>query len=127
MLKALSLALMVLLLGTIVAVPSSQAYATPVQQTPGDTLNSLTVSISGLRVVRPNATCTWFANVSGGTPPYSYAWYANGIYVGAYEDLIYKVTSSQTTIAVWVSDAAGGSVSTSINVTTSSTARACFL
>lgn len=35
----------------------------------------MTVTIYGPGTIRPNSTCYWWANVSGGTAPYTYYWY----------------------------------------------------
>ncbi len=42
----------------------------------------LTVSVSGPTQIRPGATCTWDAVVSGGTPPYSYSWFNDNMFGG---------------------------------------------
>jgi hypothetical protein len=39
-----------------------------------------TLSIDGPTTVRANDLCTWNSSVSGGNPPYTYAWCRNGIY-----------------------------------------------
>lgn len=36
--------------------------------------SALTATVSGPTQVRPSATCTWEAVVSGGTAPYEYRW-----------------------------------------------------
>lgn len=43
----------------------------------------LDVSIAGPTRIRPEAICSWEAVVSGGTPPYSYNWYNDGIHRGS--------------------------------------------
>src|SRR5205807_1065532 len=36
-------------------------------------------SIGGPGRVRPNASCNWWANTSGGVPPLEYYWYKNSV------------------------------------------------
>lgn len=81
------------------------------------------VTISGPTTVRPGATCTWFANASGGTPPYSrYSWTPLG---DNSPELMYTNSGESFTVSVWVTDAAGASGFDSHPVTVSSGAPAC--
>lgn len=41
----------------------------------------LDVSISGPSLIQPDATCTWFSDVSGGESPYAYTWTNDGVAV----------------------------------------------
>jgi subtilisin family serine protease len=83
-----------------------------------------TVVISGPTNVRPGATCTWFANVSGGTPPYvSYAWFPLG---NNSSELTYTNTGQSFNVSVWVTDADGAKGYDDQPVTVSPTAPACF-
>ena len=85
-------------------------------------VQGFTVSISGDAVVKPNHTCSWFAEVSGGAAPYSYSWWASP----ADGSSVYEPSSwtgyswaSSFTISLTVTDANGVRVSTSRQVTTS--------
>jgi len=81
------------------------------------------VTISGPTTVRPGATCLWWANVSGGTPPYnSYAWSPPGDNTS---DLTYTNSGQDFTVSVSVTDATGHSGYASRSVTVSSSAPIC--
>jgi subtilisin family serine protease len=85
-----------------------------------------TVTIAGPSSVRPNATCVWTANVSGGLPPYSYSWTVNSSAVGGNSpELIYQNGGSSFTINVLVTDAATGTANKSKSVTVSASAPIC--
>lgn len=88
---------------------------------------SLSVSIHGPSPVRSGATCTWYADVSGGTAPYSYSWSASG--GSGYASGSWYTNSSSTSFTLYltVTDATGASQSTSRWVTVNSTAPACPL
>lgn len=45
--------------------------------------STFTVSITPTHSVPAHTTCTWTANVSGGTAPYSYAWEINNSPIGS--------------------------------------------
>lgn len=69
---------------------------------------SWTVSIAGPLSISDEATCTWAASVSGGTSPYSYGWYRDGVqvstmdyYTGGMDGL------SVFELHLWVIDANG--------------------
>jgi subtilisin family serine protease len=86
-----------------------------------------TVSIGGSPSVKPNVLCGWTASVSGGLPPYHFNWTVNGTQlVGQYlSSMTYTNTGSNFTIGVTVSDAVGGTASSTRNITVSPTAK-CF-
>ena len=65
----------------------------------------LTVSIAGFDLVQPAATCTWTAGASGGTPPYTYEWQANGQVQGSGSTLFYTNAGSSFDISVTARDA----------------------
>ena len=96
------------------------AYRTLVPPTPPS------VSISGPASVRSGSTCIWTANVSGGTPPYSYSWSTGGGYVPGGSEFTYTNTGTNFTIYLAVSDAANTSNSASKDVTISSSAPTCL-
>jgi hypothetical protein len=67
---------------------------------------SLSVSISGGTDIQPNTQCYWWANVNGGTPPYSYQW-SGGTALSGTTSLEYSAQSSSSfTVRVTVTDAA---------------------
>jgi minor extracellular protease Epr len=67
------------------------------------------VSIIGNTEIEAYLSCQWSAAVSGGTSPYSYSWTVNGQSVGDNSSsLSYTNNGSPFTIAVTVTDAAGG-------------------
>lgn len=67
----------------------------------------LWVSISSSWEARPYETCGAYANVSGGTPPYSYQWYVNGSPWGNSPWLSYTNYGLDYTLELYVSDAGG--------------------
>jgi hypothetical protein len=89
------------------------------------------VSISGPTLIRPGATCTWWAIVGDGTAPYSYQWTNDGMPAGSNSDEYTGRkdpgnTGSSFRIGVTVTDARGRQVNNEITVTESSSARICF-
>ena len=78
--------------------------------------------------VRPGATCTFTASVSGGVPPYTYAWFKNGAPTAYNAPSVPITAPSQPpfTVRVDVTDASGvPSVSKSKSVTVSPSAPQC--
>ena len=55
---------------------------------------------------QPYQTCVAWANVSGGTPPYSYQWYVDGTPAGNSYDLYHANSGSSYTVELYVTDAA---------------------
>lgn len=77
-------------------------------------VNPLVVELSASDYAPPNGSCAFFASASGGTSPYSYQWYVDGWAVGTNSsELIYTNNGSDFTVAVYVTDAAGTTVSDS--------------
>ena len=67
---------------------------------------TFTVAITPTHAVPAHTTCTWTANVSGGTAPYSYAWQINNSPIGFDSPtLSYTTGSSGFRIFVTVTDA----------------------
>jgi subtilisin family serine protease len=66
-----------------------------------------TVSLQGPSEVQPYATCLYQAtNIQNGTPPFSYAWMADGMWVGSDSPYYYHMASEgDFDLAVRVSDA----------------------
>jgi hypothetical protein len=93
---------------------------------------TLSVQISGPTQIQPGATCTWDANVSGGTPPYSY-WWSGQVQPSGGTDPWYTGGKDPAQLASWfrlrvdVSDAAGSSTSHEIIVTEDSNAMFCMI
>lgn len=86
----------------------------------------LAVSVTGPATVKSGATCTWFANTSGGAGGYQYAWKVNASPVGGNQsDLTYKNTGTTFTIAITVTDVAGALKSAMKTVTVTASAPAC--
>ncbi len=83
------------------------------------------VTVTGPTSVKPGATCAWFANASGGTPPYNYAWNPVG---NNSSELIYtnhEPNGGSFNVSVTVSDANGLVAAGTRVVSVSSTARDC--
>ncbi len=69
----------------------------------------LSVAIYGSSQAQPNQSCWYSAGVSGGTPPYSYAWYVNGALWSTGSSLWYQNYGWDYDVDLWVTDAAGAS------------------
>jgi len=81
------------------------------------------VTITGPTSVRPGATCTWWADASGGTPPYvQYSWTPPG---NNSSELTYTNSGQSFNVSVWVTDADGARGYDSHSVTVSSGAPIC--
>jgi hypothetical protein len=85
----------------------------------------VSVSISGPSLVRPNATCTWNAMVSNGTPPYTYSW--SGLGSGTGDAITLAVPSGGGTLTVDVWDAVSAHATSSLTVTTRTSAPICMI
>lgn len=89
----------------------------------------LDVSIAGPTRIRPEAICSWEAVVSGGTPPYSYSWYNDGIYGGS--GRYYTGGKDPNSMRDWfllrvdVTDSGSGSGSDTFTVYEDESARMC--
>jgi len=75
---------------------------------------TLTASISGPGAVNNDWYSTWFAEVSGGTPPYSYGW--SGLFYG-YNSSVSGSTSASGVLILDVYDAVGAHASATKFVT----------
>lgn len=87
------------------------------------------VSITGpswVMHMMPN-TCWWYAQVSRGTPPFSYAWYFDGARVSTEPAVgLTNIRPGSYGLALYVTDASGATVSTTKQfVTTSSWVDLC--
>lgn len=99
--------------GALSATPPAAARAT------------LSVSISGGTDIQPNTQCYWWANVSGGTPPYTYSW-SGGTALSGTNAVEYSAQSASSfTVSVEVTDAANQRASEGSYVTVSSSAGPC--
>lgn len=94
--------------------PPPAASAEPVGVSPA---SSLSVFIGGLRRIDSSAWCTWEANVSGGTAPYSYSWSTVGGGGTGNDETWYGHFPTSGTLTVQVTDALGATGSQTINVT----------
>lgn len=86
---------------------------------------TLSVSISGGTDIQPNTQCYWWANVQGGTPPYTYSW-SGGTALSGANALEYSAQSASSfTVSVGVKDATNQRASASYYVIVDSSAREC--
>lgn len=76
----LSLAAMAVLVG--LAFQPGQAANDAVPQ------DAITASILGPSSMQPDAECLFSASVSGGTPPYTFQWWRDGVQVGTGESVL---------------------------------------
>jgi hypothetical protein len=86
----------------------------------------LSVGISSSSEAQPYQTCVAWANVSGGTPPYSYQWYVNGTPAGNSYELYHTNSGSSYTVDLYVTDAANTTQSASQYVWVNSHAGYCY-
>jgi hypothetical protein len=84
---------------------------------------ALSVTMTGPSRVKPNVQCGWWANPSGGVPPYSYTWIPSGTQGDPNE--VIESFSSSGTLTAWAYDAVGQQASTSKSITVSSSAPLC--
>ena len=86
----------------------------------------LTVAIQGPTSIRPSEVCYWYAHVTGGTPPFTYAW-SQSSGSGTASGGSYEGSSSfaSFTLTVTVTDAAGATASDTHSVGVSSKFLAC--
>lgn len=84
----------------------------------------MTVTIGGPSRIKPNTTCYWWANVSGGTAPYTYSW-SGGTMVSVSDADYWAKSAASFSLGVTVTDSNSHSVFVSKSVTVSSTAAAC--
>jgi hypothetical protein len=96
---------------------------------PRATLSGLNVTIAGPGSITNWWECTWYAWVSGGTPPYTYQWSATGMTPTGPNDADYwtgyKAVSSYGGLDVYVSDATGKTGSAHIIIEDSGTIPNC--
>lgn len=80
----------------------------------------LSASIVGLTQVAPNQICPWSAEATGGSPPYSYAWYRGATrpteLVGTGQQYLGNTGTSDFALRLTVTDATSASASHTINV-----------
>jgi hypothetical protein len=86
----------------------------------------VSVSLIGSDFVQPFATCTWQASATGGTPPYTYAWEADGQVVGSGSILMYTNAGSDFWLNLVVTDSNGSAASNGMPVTVSWGANECL-
>lgn len=86
----------------------------------------LGVSIDGPTEARPHATCSWTANVSGGTGPYSYSWTVDGGFGGSSYEATYTNGGWLFYVQVSVTAANGAQGSATKAVSVSSGAPICL-
>lgn len=124
------------LLSTALPLGPSNQYGAGLLQTatavgPPPPTYSLSVSIDGPTQIRPGATCTWYAAVSGGTSPYSYQWTASQMAPPSGTDYYFTASKDQGSLAtswlmkVVVTDAAGGAGEHEITVYENPSAMVC--
>jgi len=83
------------------------------------------VTVTGPTSVQPGATCSWFANASGGTPPYNYAWNPVGNNSSELTYTNHEPNGGSFNVTVTVSDANALVASGTRVVSVSSTAHTC--
>ncbi|HEX2188966.1 MAG TPA: hypothetical protein VHG51_08725 [Longimicrobiaceae bacterium] len=89
--------------------------------------STLTVTISGQYYIQPFDNCTWYASVSGGTPPYSYSWSDAGMEgtANGSEWVGYANGTGDYIVSVSVTDAVGRSGSATMRGTSTYSAYYC--
>jgi hypothetical protein len=101
-----------------------------IRQDFGDTITTyfppLSVTLSGPRIVGMNETCTWTANASGGTSPYTYDWERNMVSVGSGQSYTANTGTSNFRLDVNVTDAVGSHASDGFVVSVTDTTGVCY-
>lgn len=87
---------------------------------------AMSVTIQGPGKILPNHTCYWYANVSGGTGPYTYYWYGGSSSWRTDPDF-YASASRSFYLDVKVTDANGNVAWGSRYVTVTTNTGACML
>jgi subtilisin family serine protease len=91
----------------------------------------ISVSIDGPTQIQPSATCTWYAVVGNGTPPYSYQWTASQMAPSYGYDYYFTASKDAGSFAtswplkVVVTDAVGGTGEHEITVYENPSAMVC--
>jgi hypothetical protein len=79
--------------------------------------NPPTVDILGPTVVRPNESCQWSAEVSGGVPPFTYRWLVSYTELGYDQFFSYTNTGSDFVLQVIVKGADFAETTATRNIT----------
>jgi hypothetical protein len=82
--------------------------------------------IVGPDTVEPDVWCSYEANASGGTPPYTFTWYRNGVSLGTGQWMDVYTTTSSFDLRVDVTDSQGAAGSNTMDVTVTASADPCF-
>jgi hypothetical protein len=78
---------------------------------------TLSVGVSGATMVPGDLPFTWYANPSGGTPPYTYQWYVSGSDGGTGGSVTTSLTPPDAYLYVEVTDSQSGFASGGLYVT----------
>jgi hypothetical protein len=89
--------------------------------------STISATIQGQFAVKPNQTCYWTANASGGTGSYSYQWTVNGVNAGTNSSQFSYSSTSSFTLGVTVTDGSSSPGVHSRSVSVSSGNPACML
>jgi hypothetical protein len=84
------------------------------------------IGMTNPNFVKPNVDCSWFASASGGTTPYLFRWYKNGVYQTSGIELMFNTGTSNFTLRLDVVDARSQTGSKTMSVTVSSSAMTCL-
>lgn len=89
---------------------------------------TLSVLITGRNSILPNQYCEYYANVSGGTAPYTYSWsQTTGTGLGASSDSYLAKSSTNFVLTVNVTSSNGATGTATKSVSVSSSAGTCAL
>ncbi|MBL0940271.1 MAG: hypothetical protein IBJ03_15355 [Gemmatimonadaceae bacterium] len=83
-------------------------------------------TIIGASTAVPNASCNYAASVSGGSPPYTYQWFAGNTLIGSTQSIYATVFSPGLDLSLVVRDASNVTASASKYVFTDLYASGCF-
>jgi hypothetical protein len=90
-------------------------------------VSPLGVNIYGSTEAQPYQSCTFYADATGGTPPYTYEWTVNGWPEGGNSsELMYTNQGYSYTVGVLVTDASGAQASDSHYVAVTNSWRSCL-
>ena len=77
---------------------------------------SFSASISGSSVVAPMEACTWSAQTSGGSAPFTYLWWINGAYAGNTQTIWFTNEGGPFTVDVVITDNNSQTATASLSV-----------
>ncbi|HET6764300.1 MAG TPA: hypothetical protein VFH27_11530 [Longimicrobiaceae bacterium] len=124
--KLMTMAAMALTLGACAGEPTGVKQAPPA--TARKTVTALSVDITGPNVMSALSAqngCYWYADVHGGTAPYTYSWAVPNGWHYSYGSYILGYPTTSGDVEVWVTDANQNTAYTAYPITLTRSGAAC--